>query len=146
MSRTPATTLCPSAQPHMQDARVLGVVDRQSGEPRVSYLQTATRVTPELLAAAAPVPPLAVLRLSAVCERTRCSHFAGELCTLAARIVENLQEVSSTLPPCNIRKNCRWYAERGRPACVRCPQVVTESNRAAVNPILLDGAETPQSA
>lgn len=132
--------LCPSAQPDMEDAVVLGVVDRQSGEPRLAYLNASAPVTPELLQAAEPAPPLTVLRFAARCEHRQCTHFDGNACSLAVRIVENLEEVSDALPPCTIRRNCRWFAEQGRPACLRCPQVVTQSNRAAANPALLKGA------
>jgi hypothetical protein len=36
-----------------------------------------------------------------------------------------LPEVTDALPSCQIRPTCRWYAEIGRPACLRCPQVMT---------------------
>jgi hypothetical protein len=132
--------LCPSAQPDMEGAQVLGVVDRQSGEPRLSYLNGMVPVTPELLDASGAVPPLAVMRLAARCEQQRCTHFDGSACTLAVRIVENLEQVCDALPPCAIRRNCRWYAEQGQAACFRCPQIVTRSDRANVEPALLQGA------
>jgi hypothetical protein len=31
-----------------------------------------------------------------------------------------------SLPPCKIRHECRWFLQEGRPACRRCPQVITE--------------------
>jgi len=33
--------------------------------------------------------------------------------------------VVSELPSCQIRDTCRWFAEEGGAACLRCPQVVT---------------------
>jgi hypothetical protein len=44
---------------------------------------------------------------------------------LAVRIVARLPEVVSSLPPCNIRRTCRWFAQEGGAACRRCPQIST---------------------
>jgi len=46
---------------------------------------------------------------------------------LAAMIVQWLPSVVDTLPPCAIRPACRWWQQEGKAACVRCPQVVTET-------------------
>ena len=40
-------------------------------------------------------------------------------------LVQNLAPVVSDLPSCQIRDTCRWFAEEGGEACLRCPQVVT---------------------
>jgi hypothetical protein len=127
-SRNDATALrCPSAQPGMAEVQVLGVVSGSAEEPRISYLNEYVRASPELLQRAAPVAPTEVLRLAARCEERRCTHFDGERCQLAARIVAMLPEVTDALPSCIIRPACRWYAEEGRQACLRCPQVVTSN-------------------
>jgi hypothetical protein len=31
------------------------------------------------------------------------------------------------LPPCLIRKECRWYSQEGGEACQRCPGISTVS-------------------
>ena len=49
---------------------------------------------------------------------------AGD-CKLATRIVQILPAVVSGLPPCIVRASCRWYAQEGGAACLRCPQIVT---------------------
>jgi hypothetical protein len=121
--------LCPSAQPEMADAQILGVISAGTAEPRVAYLNERVAATPELLAQAAPAAPGEIFRLAARCETSRCTHFDGQQCRLATRIVEMLPEVAGNLPPCIIRRSCRWYRQEGRAACARCPQVVTRNDR-----------------
>jgi hypothetical protein len=130
MSGLSGTFLCPSAQPGMAEARVIGVVERSADEPRVAYLNEVLPVTNELLAMAGTVKPTEVFRFGARCEERACSHFDGSRCQLATRIVQILPAVSEALPPCVIRAECRWFAQEGRAACMRCPQVVTEMPRA----------------
>ncbi len=113
---------CPSAQPHMREARLLGVV--RNGE--TSYLSEPVPLTEELLALTQPVGPSRVLRIAARCEEKACTHFDGVNCRLATRIVHQLPAVSDTMPACLIRSDCRWYRQEGRAACLRCPQIVTE--------------------
>jgi hypothetical protein len=35
--------------------------------------------------------------------------------------------VVDSLPPCTIRKECRWFAQEGAAACMRCPEITTVS-------------------
>jgi hypothetical protein len=113
---------CPSAQPNMREARLLGIV--KNGE--TSYLAEAVPLTGELLAMTQPVSPSRVLRIAARCEENACMHFDGVNCRLVTRIVQQLPAVTDILPACLIRADCRWYRQEGRAACLRCPQVVTE--------------------
>ena len=119
--------LCPSAQPGMDQCRVLGVVQRDSPAPTLQYLNEHVPATPEVLALAAPLKPTEVFRLAATCAEQQCPHFDGADCRLAARIVQILPAVVNTLPPCIIRKQCRWYSQEGGAACKRCPEVTTVS-------------------
>ena len=116
---------CPSAQPDMEGARVFGIIGGSVEEPRVAYLKKGAAVGPSVLKKLANVQPTHVFRFSAKCEERRCAHFNGQRCTLAQRIVEQLDPVVDTLPPCLVRPTCRWFAEVGAEACHRCPQVVT---------------------
>ena len=118
---------CPSAQPEMAGCRVLGVVCGTVESPEVAYLNEPLSVTDELLARAAPVRPTEVFRFAAHCDEKACRHFDGVNCGLATRIVQILPAVTASLPACLIRQTCRWYQQEGRPACMRCPQVVTET-------------------
>jgi len=119
---------CPSAQPDMDGARAFGLIDHAGDEPTTAFLAATVPVSPELLAMAEPMPAAQVFRFAAACQQGRCSHWDGA-CSLVERIVQLLPVTSLTLPPCRIRADCRWYAEQGRPACQRCPQVVTEATR-----------------
>ena len=116
---------CPSAQTGMSDVQVLGIVTGSPERPRVAYMNGYVPATEEVLADAHPLPATQVLRLAAKCEERRCAHFDGHLCQLATRIVRMLDEVVDALPACVIRKSCRWFEQEGRPACLRCPQIVT---------------------
>lgn len=121
--------LCPSAQPGMDNCRVLGVVDREIDSerpaPRIVYLNEILPATDEVLALSGPMKPTEVLRLSATCAEHKCPHFNGTDCRLATRIVSILPAVVDALPPCTIRKECRWFFQEGAAACQRCPQVTT---------------------
>ncbi|HTR34443.1 MAG TPA: hypothetical protein VMH80_00980 [Bryobacteraceae bacterium] len=117
--------LCPSAQPGMEQCRVLGVVERDGPTPRLAYLNQHLPATAEVLAMAAPLKPTEVFRLAAVCAEHKCPHYDGADCQLATRVVQILPAVVDSLPPCIIRKNCRWYTQEGGAACKRCPEITT---------------------
>ncbi len=117
--------LCPSSQPGVEGARVLGVVQQTSGGFEVSYLDQPLAATPEVLAMAAPAHPAEVFRLAAKCQTEHCPHFDGANCGLATRIVQILPAVVDMLPHCQIRPECRWFHQEGVAACRRCPQIST---------------------
>ncbi len=121
------TKLCPSAQPGMEKCRVLGVVQRDGPTPMLQYLAETLPATPEILAMAAPLKATEVFRLAATCAEHKCPHFDGTDCRLAARVVQILPVAVDTLPPCIIRKDCRWYSQEGGAACKRCPEITTVS-------------------
>jgi hypothetical protein len=123
--------LCPSAQPEMTGPRLIGVVERTSAGPRVIYLNEVVTVTKEVLDETQPAPPAAIFRIAATCEERSCTHFNGVRCQLATRIVDLLPPVVDRLPSCSVRSACRWFHQEGGEACVRCPQVVTESQTAS---------------
>jgi hypothetical protein len=120
--------LCPSAQPGMDQCQVLGVVRRNGPAPMIEYLNQHLSADAEVLAMAAPLKPTDVFRLAATCAEQECPHFDGADCRLASRIVRILPAVVDSLPPCIIRKDCRWYSQEGGAACRRCPEVTTVSH------------------
>ncbi len=73
------------------------------------------------------VPAGQVLRIAADCAQDACRHFHDDACHLVRRVVDLLPEVVAELPACNIRRDCRWWAQEGAAACHRCPGVVTVS-------------------
>jgi len=92
----------------------------------VAYLTKTVPVPEDVAALTAPVAPNAVLRTAAPCAGSGCRHFSGHSCTLIERIAVALDPVVDHPPACAIRGTCRWWAEQGRVACVRCPQIVTD--------------------
>jgi hypothetical protein len=123
---------------------VFGIVLGTVTAPRVAYLEESQPVTDQLLALAAPVKPTEVFRLAAPCAGGACQHFDGSRCRLVRQTVRALPVVADLLPPCPIRRECRWWQEEGKEACRRCPQVATESYhmppelRRAAEPAKLD--------
>jgi len=117
--------LCPSAQPGMDNCRILGVVQQDGPRPMLLYLNQHVPATPEVLAMAAPLKPTEVFRLSATCAEHGCPHFDGADCQLATRVVQILPPAVDALPPCIIRNDCRWYSQEGGSACQRCPEIMT---------------------
>ncbi len=119
--------LCPSAQPGMDNCRVLGVVQQQGPTPTTLYLNQLLMASADVLALATPLKPTEVFRLAATCAEEKCPHFDGADCRLATRVVQILPAVVDALPPCTIRKDCRWYFQEGGAACRRCPEITTIS-------------------
>jgi hypothetical protein len=152
-SSTDKPLLCPSAQPDMEEARVLGVVGGTPDAPALAYLNERLGVSRELLASTAPVKPTQVFRFAARCQEKACCHFDGKNCNLATRIVQILPAVTEALPACLIRPECRWYQQEGKAACTRCPQVITETynppedyRRAALGDLQNAAADTQDAA
>ena len=134
-------TFCPSAPPHADKGVVIGVIGGTVESPRVGYLAKLQPITNELLSLAKPVSPTEVFRFAAPCAGDRCQHFDGMNCRLAQRIVRLLPEVVGTLPPCRLRPHCQWWRQEGTAACLRCPQIVTETQAASAH--LREAAEPP---
>ena len=118
--------LCPSAQPATPGAMAIGVVDHAREEPEVAYLDEPVPVTDELLAMTGDVKPTQVFRFAAPCQTSACAHWDSARCTLVERIVQLVPAAALLTPTCRIRANCRWFTQRGRGACLRCPGVVTQ--------------------
>jgi hypothetical protein len=93
----------------------------------LEYLSVHVPATPDVLAMAAPLKPTEVFRLAATCAEHQCPHFDGADCRLATRVVQILPAAVDALPPCIIRKDCRWYSQEGGAACRRCPEITTVS-------------------
>jgi hypothetical protein len=109
----------------MQQARVFGLVSGTPQQPRIAYLKAEAVLDAAALPDTGALAVTEVFRFAARCEEDRCSQYAGGRCSLGQRIVAGVDPVVDALPSCTIRDTCRWHAEQGRPACLRCPQVVT---------------------
>lgn len=129
MKNTPSekTTLCPSARPDWQNSKVFGIVNGTVELPQVTYLKESLPITEELLKQIEPVTPTEVFRIAGACATSNCQHFDGTNCRLAQRAVAHLPIVVEDLPACSIRRDCRWWQQEGKAACMRCPQVITDN-------------------
>lgn len=103
------------------------VVQYAGPTPMLAYLNQHVPATPEVLAMAAPLKSTEVFRMAATCAEHKCPHFDGADCRLATRVVQMMPPVVDALPPCLIRKACRWYSPEGGAACKRCPEITTVS-------------------
>ena len=111
----------------MADCVIFGVAREVDGVERIHHLAEPLPVTPELLALAAPARPTEIFRFAAPCAESACNHFDGTDCRLAKKIVDGVMEMVDAIPPCRIRPTCRWFAQEGRRACVRCPLIFSET-------------------
>jgi hypothetical protein len=128
LNKTGDTPLCPSARSNWAESQVFGVVGGTVETPAVIYLKE-TELPSEYLTrlSGTEITPEEVFRIAAPCEENSCQHFDGRNCRLATRIVDRLPSVAEDLPPCAIRRSCRWWQQEGRSACLRCPQVITDN-------------------
>ena len=88
MSTRPET-LCPSAQPDWDEARLFAVVGGTPDRPETAYLDQVQPVSQEVLDLAGPVTPTEVFRIAAPCAHGACGHYdeGGQTCRLAQKIV-----------------------------------------------------------
>lgn len=124
-SNLPHRLTCPSGQPDMEQARVIGVVAGTPEVPRIAYLKAEAVIPASQLPDVGALAVTEVFRFAAHCEEHRCSQFADGRCSLGQRLVDGVDPVVDALPSCTIRTSCRWFHEQGSAACVRCPQVIT---------------------
>lgn len=139
----PGPLMCPSAQPEMEGSVVLGVLEDTPEGRRLAWLEDPLPVTSQLLASTGEVDPRNIFRFAATCEERKCVHYDGKDCNLVTRIVQILPRASDALPPCRIRPECRWYAQEGKAACFRCPEIVTHLDNPTPEVVL---AATPVTA
>jgi len=117
---------CPSA--FLQEGALLLGVMTSSGT--LSYVQPPTRVDADFVARARALGnPERRFRFSAPCVEAGCPQWTGEGCGVVDNVIEEEQPVeleSGRLPHCAIRRDCRWFAQRGGAACAVCPRVVAD--------------------
>lgn len=121
--------LCPSAQPHLHGSAIFASVEKKSQGPDVSFLRSSFPVSEgtRIALAAGMLHANEMFRFAAPCEQAGCTNWSGDHCRVAERLVQILPVSSLELPACVIRPDCRWFAQEGGAACMRCSQVVTNS-------------------
>jgi hypothetical protein len=121
--------LCPSARSSDADGTVFGVITGSVDAPEVHYLRRSLPLV-EVRHLAAPVEPGEVFRTAAPCATSGCVHFRDARCGLVDRLVDGIPEgPAQGLRPCAVRRDCRWWHQRGPDACARCAHVVTVDYR-----------------
>jgi hypothetical protein len=119
--------LCPSARLGWEESQIFGVVGGTIEAPKVTYLKETQSPIENIAKLNGKVTPEEVFRIAAPCVEKGCQHFDGRDCRLVMQVVEKLPTVAENLPPCAIRRECRWWLQEGRSACMRCPQVITDN-------------------
>ncbi|HEX5658269.1 MAG TPA: hypothetical protein VFX59_13800 [Polyangiales bacterium] len=117
---------CPSTSASDPDAAVFGIVSGTAREPDLIYLEQPVALSE--LPLPPDVPAAEMYRLVGSCAQRECGNWTGSRCRLGQQIAHDLPVVVDSAPPCSIRRTCRWFAEEGVPACLRCPQVVTHTH------------------
>jgi hypothetical protein len=127
--KTAARLLCPSAQPQLHGSVIFGSVENKSSAQDVSFLRSSFPVSEGTMLALADGMLRAnqMFRFAAPCEQAGCTNWSGAHCRVAERLIQILPVSSLELPACVIRPDCRWFAQEGSSACMRCSQVVTNS-------------------
>lgn len=116
---------CPSAPASNPDNQVFGVILGEAKDPRVAYLAKGVALDAKRAVDRLDVDPGHVFRFAGKCANGGCAQFSDGGCRLGRDITAMLEPVVDTAPPCMIRSTCRWFAENGVAACMRCPQVTT---------------------
>jgi hypothetical protein len=113
--------IAPCAPGHV----LLGVKDDDGA---VRHMRKAVRIDADFVVRARRKgPPEAQMRFAAPCATTACAQWTGTRCGLIDGVLAHLEDtkrpVRATLPPCPIRRTCRWFDQSGEQACQGCSLV-----------------------
>jgi hypothetical protein len=123
---------CPSA-PAAPGSTLLGVL---GADGRIHNLRTAMTVDQDFLDAAGSRGPVeARMRFAGRCQTSGCAQWTGTRCGVIDRAMAHLEAAqdlpdATSLPPCVIRTDCRWFDQRGPAACATCSLIVTDTSGA----------------
>lgn len=115
-------SMCPSGR--CQDGSLLiGIV---AGDGRVRYLGRTQAIDEEFVETAhTGRAPEMRFRFAEPCGQGSCAQWTGHGCGLVDLVIgADPGGAGDDLPCCGIRRDCRWYYERGRLACHACPAIV----------------------
>lgn len=116
---------CPSAPASDPNNKVFGVVLGTPEERRVGYLAKGVDLPDREALNKSGVDLRDAFRFTGKCINSGCAQFKNGGCRLGKDVAKMLEPVVDTAPACTIRSTCRWFAENGVEACLRCPQVTT---------------------
>lgn len=67
-------------------------------------------------------------RFAGRCLEGACQQWTGTQCGVIDSLLAQVDDdLGTQLRPCPIRRDCRWFAQRGADACRVCTWVVTDS-------------------
>ena len=119
--------LCPSAS-CSKGASLLGVVKNNH---TVALLDVPVKIDDEFIKNAhGSGRPERRLRFTDKCIKSGCGQWTGSSCGVMDELASSNPHIKNDdepLPPCFIRRTCRWFSQEGGKACKICLFVVTES-------------------
>jgi hypothetical protein len=118
------TPLCPSMRCE-DGVLLLGVIQ---SDGRAAFLPAPLPVNAEFVHIARKGrAPERRFRFAGPCRETGCGSWTEGRCGIADTVVTHLNPApDGPVPPCAIRKSCRWWAQSGARACHACRFVVTD--------------------
>ncbi len=113
---------CPSGR-CTEGALLLGIVQ----DDRVAFVHPALIVDADFVERV-DTSALRRFRFAEPCVERDCAQWTGHSCGVIDEVLESSPPVpvGAPLPPCSIRKTCRWFGQSGRSACAPCRLVITE--------------------
>ena len=120
--------LCPSAR-CKDGAIVLGIV---LPNKTIAYADRRLRIdsaqAEQMLSGT--MSPEKRFRFSSPCAQHSCGQWSNGKCGVIEQVLTAPPPPSlpRDLPDCSIRKQCRWFVQRGAEACSVCRYVVTDSS------------------
>jgi hypothetical protein len=121
-----ACALCPSGRCR-EGAALIGVLGPDGS---VGPVTPALAVSAAFVAAAqtAAASPESRFRFAEPCAEAACGHWTEERCGLIDAVLDaSTSAPELPLPRCAIRRDCRWFDQRGPAACRRCTALVRTS-------------------
>lgn len=111
------SSLCPAFK-CVEGALIIGV--KENGT--TSFLPRTVTVDKDFVSMTREEPLSERFRFAGTCARYSCQHFRRGSCQLIHQelLAQSPPIKATSLPKCAIRKNCRWYAEKGFYACNIC--------------------------
>jgi hypothetical protein len=133
---TRRTIMCPSATCD-DGALLLGRVSESGVVAFATNPVTLDAGTASELRAAGR--PEQAFRFSSPCARSGCAQWGNGRCGVIDAVMRAPQTAPkpASLPACLIRRDCRWFDQRGAEACQMCRFVVTDNAAAATGPSLV---------
>lgn len=114
------SSLCP-AFPAVEGALIIGVNEQGT----TSFLPRTITIDKDFVSMTREEPLSEKFRFAGNCARYSCLHFRKGSCHLIQQelLAKSPPVKASELPKCAIRKNCKWYAEKGFYACNVCSRL-----------------------